>query len=67
MHSKTQEQQVKSTRPMPMPIGPFERFVESMEKDTLPPMDEFFGWLREEMKKAPEAPAEPAAPAAPVK
>ena len=58
----------KSSRPIP--VAPFERFTKSLEIDSLPSIEEFYGWLKEEMKKVPapatDAPAPPTdAPAAP--
>jgi hypothetical protein len=61
---KAEESARNSQTGRPLPTAPFERFTRSLEAGTPPTMEEFIGWVRDEMKKTP-APAKdtPAAPA----
>lgn len=56
--AKKAEESARNTKAgRPFPIVPFERFTQSLEGGTLPTMEEFTGWMRDEMKKT-SAPVE---------
>lgn len=61
---KAEESARNSQTGRPLPTAPFERFTQSLEAGTPPTMEEFIGWVRDEMKKTPAPTTDtPAAPA----